>query len=121
MDLELIVLLLVELTSTLPLGSTEAKFASSALVLRRMVLVANEMPIAGAKESPPLKLAAREAPTAVASMLAASLARTVRSVLTRLEVLPLAELPLPEAIVLVAMTLVASLPAPLEGAALPAL
>ena len=93
-ELELIVPLLAELTSRLPEGSTEAKFASSALVLRRTVLVANEMPIDGASEAPPLKLTAREAPTAVASMLAASVARIVRSVLTRLELPPTAELPL---------------------------
>ena len=120
-DLELIVPLLAELTSRLPEGSTEAKFASSALVLRRIVLVANEMPIEGAKAAPPLKLAAREAPTAVASMLAASVARIVRSVLTRLELLPTAALPLMVALVLAAMTLVASLPAPLRATAPPPL
>ena len=118
-DLALIVPLLVELTSTLPLGRTEAKFASSALVLRRIVLVANEMPIDGATAAPPLKLAAREAPTAVASMLAVSEARIVRSVLTRLELLPAAESPLMVALVLAAMTLVASLPAPLRATAPP--
>ena len=114
-DLALIVPLFVEVIETLPVGRTEAKFASSALVLRRMVLVASEMPIDGAPAAPPLKLAAREAPTAVASMLATSEARIVRSVLLRLELLPEAELPAMVAVVLVAMTLVASLPAPLRA------
>jgi hypothetical protein len=61
-----------------------------------------------------LMLTARDAPTAVASMLAASVARTVRLVPRRLAVLLLAELPLTLAVVLVAMTLLASLPAPLK-------
>ena len=114
-DLELIAPLLVEVIETLPVGRTEAKFASSALVLRRIVLVAKEMPIDGATAAPPLKLAAREAPTAVASMLAVSEARIVRSVPTKL--LPVAPLPVMVAVVLVAMTLVASLPAPLRATA----
>ena len=83
-DSALIVPLLVEVIETLPVGRTEAKFASSALVLRRIVLVASERPIDGATAVPPLKLAARDAPTAIASMLAASEARIVRSEPTRL-------------------------------------
>ena len=120
MDLELMVPLFRELTSTLPVGRTELKLVSSALVLRLMVLLASDTPMEGAtlKSEEPM-LAAREAPLAVASMVAESVARAVRLVLLRLAVLPLMELPLMVALVLVAMTLVASLPAPLRAKPVP--
>jgi hypothetical protein len=106
MDLEVMVPLVPEVTSTLPEGRTEVKLVSSALVLRLMVLLASDTPIEGAtlKSEEPM-LAAREAPMAVASMVAESVARTVRLVLRRVAVLPLTELPLMVALALVATTM----------------